>query len=238
MRIFVFVGLLAAAACWAQEAASNPQPPSSQVSAQAAAASQKQTITVPAGTRISLSLASPITSKAARPGGSVRAVTGFPVTVGTQLVIPVGTYVEGVIDKVTKKGRPDAGLQMHFTRMLFPSGYGVAIDGANTQGKVLRPEPNSTEIAALPSVSGANYALPSQSTPALTPPPHVGPSTGEIVGIAVASAVPVVAILLWHRGRGDRVIFDTGWQFEMVLQSPLTLDAASVAAAVAAPSAQ
>jgi hypothetical protein len=34
------------------------------------------------------------------------------------------------------------------------------------------------------------------------------------------------------------IIFDTGWQFQMVLQSPLTLDETSVAAAVASSSAQ
>ena len=82
------------------------------------AVSEKQTITIPVGTRIPLALASPITSKA-RPGDAVRAVTGFPVTVGTQLAIPVGTYVEGVIDKVTKGGRSGPSLQMHFTRILF-----------------------------------------------------------------------------------------------------------------------
>ncbi len=119
MRILALVGILAAYTCWAQEPASDVPPPTSQVQAQAPPASQSQTITIPVGTRIRLALANPISSKSRR-GDSARAITGFPVTVGTQLAIPVGTYVEGVIDKVTRGGRSGPSLQMHFTRILYP----------------------------------------------------------------------------------------------------------------------
>jgi hypothetical protein len=240
MRILALVGILAASTGWAQEPASNPPQPPSQVQAQAPAASQKQTITIPVGTRIPLALASPITTKSARPGNAVRAVTGFPVTVGTHLAIPVGTYVEGVIDKVTKGGRSGPSLQMHFTRMLYANGYTVTIDGANTQAKALSPGPSSPEPVALASESGSSYALaPQQSStiPTVQPPAS---HTGAIVGLAVASAAAVIAVaVLGHRhGASNGVLFDTGWQFEMVLESPLSVDAASVAAALATPSAQ
>jgi hypothetical protein len=39
-----------------------------------------------------------------------------------------------------------------------------------------------------------------------------------------------MVLMARHGGGGTGVIFDTGWQFEMVLDSPLTVDAASVAA--------
>jgi hypothetical protein len=35
----------------------------------------------------------------------------------------------------------------------------------------------------------------------------------------------------------DFLLYDAGWQFQMILDSPLTLDAAQVAAAAATPSA-
>ena len=237
MRIFALVVLLAASTCWAQEPAANPQPPS-QAQAQAPAASHNQTITIPAGTRIPLALASPITTKA-RPGNAVRAVTGFPVTVGTQLAIPVGTYVEGVIDKVMKGGRSGPSLQMHFTRLLYANGYSVAVDGANTQAKALIPKSSSPEPTAFAGASGSNYALSAQQSPgspALQPPAsHTGAIVGAMVGSAVAGIVAIV-LMAHHQGGGSTVLFDTGWQFEMVLESPLSVDAASVAAAT--PSAQ
>jgi len=239
MRIFALVGLLVASTCWAQEPASNPQQPF-QAQAQAPAASQNQTITIPVGTRIPLALASPITTKA-RAGNAVRAVTGFPLTVGTQLAIPVGTYVEGVIDKVRKGGRSGPSLQMHFTRILYANGYSVAVDGANMQANALSPKSSSPDLTAFARESGSNYALAAQQSSGLPPLPNPGSHVGAIVGVTVGTAVAgiVVAVLLaHHQGGGSVVLFDTGWQFEMVLQSSLSVDAASVAAAAATPSAQ
>ena len=132
MRFFALVGLLAASTSWAQQPVPNAQQSPSQVEAQAPAAGQHQTIVVPAGTRIPAKLASPVTAKSGRPGDSVRAVTTFPVTVDTQLAIPAGTYIEGVIDKVHKRGPSGPVLLMHFTRILYGNGYGVPVDATNT----------------------------------------------------------------------------------------------------------
>jgi hypothetical protein len=152
----------------------------------------------------------------------------------------VGTYVEGVIDKVKKGGRSGPSLQMHFTRILYANGYSVPIEGASTQAKALSHESSSPKPTALASESGPNYALaaePSSQLPVLQPPPsHIGTVVGMAVGSAVAGIVAVV-LTSRHRGWGYGVLFDTGWQFEMVLQSPLSVDAASVAAAVAGPGA-
>jgi hypothetical protein len=57
--------------------------------------------------------------------------------------------------------------------------------------------------------------------------------------VAVGSAaVTILAVVFGHRHRYDNALFDSGWQFEMVLQSPLLLDADKVAAAIAIPIAQ
>jgi hypothetical protein len=159
------------------------------------------------------------------------------------LAIPVGTYVEGVIDKVTKGGRSGPSLQMHFTRLLYANGYSVGVEATNTQAKALRPEPGSPELSAFTGATGPNYAAPAQQSvgsPTVQPPAsHVGAIVGVMVGTAAAGIVAAV-LLARHRGGSSGVLFDTGWQFEMVLVSPLSVDAASVAAAasVATPSAQ
>ncbi|HUJ29648.1 MAG TPA: hypothetical protein VLY23_00075 [Candidatus Acidoferrum sp.] len=242
MRRVALVGLLAASTCWAQGQASNPQPPASQVQAQALDAPQGQTITIPVGTRIPLALSSTVTTKS-RPGNTVRAVTTFPVTVGTQLAIPTGTYVEGVIDKLTRGGRSGPTLQMHFTRILYANGYSVAIEGSNSQAKIVDPGINSPEPMVRPAAfesesgtnDGAHYVLAAQQQqpPPLQPPAsHIGLAVGLAVGAAAVGIVSVI-LLNRHYGAGSGVLFDTGWQFEIVLQSPLSVDAAKVAAAAA-----
>src|SRR5271157_4037506 len=164
MRILAILGLLVNLTCWAQEPASNPQPPPSQVQAQAPAAPQDQTITIPAGTRIPFSLASAITRKSAKQGNPVRALIGFPVTVGTQLAIPAGTYVEGVIDKVTMRGRNGPTIQMHFTRILYANGYSVPFDATNTQAEVFTPGSSAPQASAFDGQNGSSYALAAQQS--------------------------------------------------------------------------
>jgi len=233
MQVLVLLGLLACSTLWVQEPSSNPQPPPSLVQGVAPATPPIRTITVPAGTRIPLALAGPINSKT-RPGAAVRAVTGFPVTVGSKLAIPVGTYVEGAIDKVSKGGRSGPNLQMHFTQLLYANGYSVDIDGASLQAKALSPDSRSSEAAALAANGGSGNSLAAQAlpeTPPLQPPvSHIGIAIG--IGVAAAAAGIAIPLILLHHGGGRVVLFDTGWQFEMVLNSPLSVDAASVAAAV------
>lgn len=240
MRLLIMIGLLTASGCLAQEQAPGPQEPATQAQAPAPGAAQKQAITIPAGTRVPLTLTNPIHSKSSRRGDSVRAVTAFPVAVGTQVAIPAGTYVEGVLDKVIKRGPSGhAGLQMHFTRILFASGYNVPLDGATAEAKAGSPGVNLPE-ASTPGSSGANgNVLGFQQTPGPAPLPRLGPSIGLVtaIGVGVVAATLVTAVL-FGRHRGGDTFFDAGSPFEMVLQGPLSLDADSVAAALAGPNAQ
>lgn len=240
MRVYVLVALLVASTCWAQEPAPVPAPASSPIQAQAPAVPQNQTITIPAGTRIPFSLTSAITRKSGRKGNSVRGLIGFPVTVGTQLAIPAGTYVEGVIDKVTH-GSNGPGLQMHFTRLLYANGYSVPFDATTVQAELSTPQSSTLQASAFEGENGSSYALAAQQSPTLptvTPPPsHIGLAVGLSVGLVVATVVSAVLLSRLHGG-GDAILLDAGWQGEMALQSPLTVDAASVAAAVAPPSTQ
>lgn len=232
MRIYTLALLIAAFTNLAQATTANPQAAVPEQSP--TGAPESQTIVVPAGTRIPMSLAGPIQVKSARPGTAVRAVTGFPVTVGSQLAIPAGTYVEGVIDKLLKHGRTGPTLQMHFTRILYSNGYSTAIDGANVMAR-LKTSSGTEEGDALAGESEDGEALLAQATqPTL---PHNGPSVGTMVGIGigVTAALAVVGLLYMHHLGGGRAaqVFDAGWQFEMVLQSPLRVNATSVTPASA-----
>ena len=249
MRLVAIAGLLIASGCWAQEPAPSSQQPPTQVQEQTAPAAQKESLTIPAGTRIPLTLANPIRTRTARPGDSVRAATAFPVTVGTQEMIPPGTFVEGSLEKVIKKdasGQP--ALQVHFTRIVFANGYAAALDGAMAQARNGAPDNSSAAASTFNGQNatgngngtGSGYSMGFQQPPTLPPlPPLPGPHYGPIIGTAAGSAAVAILLgVLAHRHRNDDALFDAGWQFEMVLQSPLLLDADKVAAAIALPSAQ
>ncbi len=219
--------------------------------------SAQQTITVPAGTAIPLTLINPIRSKSSKPGDAVRATVAFPVTVGTEVAIPAGSYVEGALQQVTARagstGQPE--VTIHFTRLLFANGYSVGLDAENTQaewqapatpGAITPAEETTSDPMPLRDVSApaadpqphllrAAYALEGQQQPALPPLPQVGPSPGVVIGAVMGGAAAfTIGMLLWSRHRAgslDYVLFDGGWQFQIVLQKQLVIDPARAAAA-------
>jgi hypothetical protein len=242
MRLLLIGALLTATACVAQEPTAEVQQAAPTVQMQAQPEPENRMLTIPAGTRVPLTLTSPMRARAMRKGDSVRAVTAFPVTAGQQVAIPAGTYVEGMIDKIIKRGPTGStGLEMHFTRIVFPNGYNVALGNATAVAKAAGTGANSPGASAPGSNSAAGYAEGFQQPPPPTPPPlqKVGPSPGVVAGsvLGVGAAVTVVAVLLGRHRAGD-IVFDSGYQFEMVLETSLVLDADRVADSMAGSSAQ
>jgi hypothetical protein len=252
MRWMSMIGLLAATGALAQEGVPSHSSSSTERQEQAPAAAPEQaaTITVPAGTRIPVKLTYSVWSKTAHVGDAVHAVTVFPVTVDTTVAIPEGTYVEGVIDKVVKRTSANhPALQMHFTKLLFANGYAVPLQEATAEARAGKDSGTVATASApgegAPGVNSSGNSgvvgnsFGAQQPPVVTPPPMPGPSVGEVVGIGVGvTAASVIAMVLLGRHRSGYTMLDAGSQLEMVLQDPLTLDAAQVAAAMATPSAE
>jgi hypothetical protein len=205
-------------------------------------AAHAQAVTLPAGTTIPLTLMTVIKSKSTKPGDPIRAVVAFPVTQGTQLAIPAGTYVEGEVIKVSAKPTSNQAptLRVHFTQLVFTNGYSVPLNGENTQALLITPEENApaNEVAELTPLRmpGANFAMAAgqETMPTLAPvgPPKAAVIGGVLGGFA-AFAITMFALARHRVNSYDFAVFDTGWQFQLVLDSPLTLDLAQVTAAAA-----
>lgn len=211
MRRIVAAILLTAWAGIAQEAAAQAPQPDAQLPPHDASTNQKSTITVPAGTKVALALTSPLWAKTAKVGDTVHAATAFPVTAGNNMAIPPGTYVEGRIDAMTRPSwlSAHAEFQLHFTRLIFASGYTVEL-------------PDVIENA------GATGSQAAASNPqAFQPDRNANASSGA--GADIEAAVARVYVQVTSR---NDILLDEGAPIEMLLQSPLSLDAGSVVAAV------
>src|SRR5260370_1235745 len=88
-------------------------------------------ITIPAGTRLSLALYRPLSFTHTRPGDSVHLHFVFPVTNGNRIVIPPGTYVQGIIDEITRYDRryEVLAIRLRSADVIFTTGYIVQISG-------------------------------------------------------------------------------------------------------------
>ncbi len=213
---------------WTQAWATGFAPQQTPAPAEAAAA----TIELPAGTAVPLNLVSTIKSKSSKPGDAVQAVVAFPVTVGNQLAIPAGTYVQGTLVRTAapkgsrKVKNSGPALQIHFTKLLFANGYTVALDAENAAAGVgpLGAAAEGSKVATIredepmgyaagvkrsygPSADEAfDYAQPQfpEPTPTLPPLPQVGPSKAAVIGGVLGgfAVLTTVLLVLAHRARG------------------------------------
>src|ERR1700733_349964 len=112
-------------------AVSAPMPASSASAASAAAPQNTNASVIPAGSRIPLLLKQAISTKNAREGDSVYAETAFPFVLNEHVLVPAGTYIQGKISHVERAGHGHgrAEILMHFTSMVYPSGYTVMLPG-------------------------------------------------------------------------------------------------------------
>jgi hypothetical protein len=217
----------------AAAAAPVPPPPPAEV------ASSQKIYTVPAGTKVLLQLRSAINTKSAKPGDGVYLGSTFPVVVGNRVMIPSGVYVQGVVDRVERAGRVKgrAQLDMHFTSIIFPNGSVVEVPGMvnnlpgatdqtvkNDGEGTVEQSPNKTRNAG----KVAQVSVPTGATIGAIGGLHSGhPLGGGLAGVGAGLAVMGLATLFT---RGADVNIPTGTQVEMVLQRPLYLEDANLAA--------
>lgn len=195
-----------------------------------APAPEKRLLIVPSGTKIPVALRQPVSTKNAQPGDPIYGQTTFPVFVEDQIMIPGGTYVQGVVDYVKRAGRikGTAELRFHLTKLIYPNGYvldmAAAIEQVPGSDSALMKEPGTvkhdsekgkdlekigrgaTQGAVIGGVAGI----------AASPTPR-GYGVGGLAGIAAGSMIGLLA-------RGSDVRFENGTVVDVVLNHAIALD--------------
>ncbi len=227
---FVVLGLLAAMAAvqgLGQTTAATPTP---------AAEAPSQTFTVPAGTKVLLSLKSGINTKTAQQGDGVYLVSSFPVVGGSRVMIPVGVYVQGVVDHVVRPGRVKGRAQivLHFTTMIFPNGSVVEVPGVlnslpGSDGPKVKDSEGTVEQAGNKGRDVGNIA----KGAAIGAGAGVfgGAETGDVAkNVGYGSLAGAAAGTLYTLfTRGNDIVIPSGTSVEMVLQRPLVLQQSQLA---------
>ena len=202
----------------------------------------KKNYTVPAGTKVLLSLRSAVNTKSAKPGDGVYLSSAFPVVVGNRVMIPAGVYVQGVVDRVERAGhvKGRAQLDMHFTSIIFPNGTVVEIPGLvdslpgarkqqvkdDGEGTIQQDGDKTRNMGKV-----AEVAVPTGGTVGSIAGLGSGhPLGGGIAGIGAGLATAGIVALFT---RGADVNIEVGTQVEMVLQRPLLLEDANLSGATA-----
>jgi hypothetical protein len=192
--------------------------------------------TVPAGTKVLLSLKSGINTKTAQHGDGVYMVSTFPVVGNSRIMIPVGVYVQGVVDRVQRPGRVKgrAQIDLHFTTMIFPNGQVIEVPGVlnslpGSDGAKVKDSEGTVEQAGNKGRDVGNVL----KGAAIGAEGGVigGAATGDVArgaaygGLAGAAAGTLYTLFT----RGNDIVIPTGTSVEMVLQRPLILEQSQLA---------
>jgi type IV secretion system protein VirB10 len=194
--------------------------------------SEKPTLTIPAGTRVPLSLKQAISTKTAKDGDPVYAETAFPYVVNDRVVIPAGTYIQGRIERVQRGGhvKGRAEVLIHFTSMIYPNGYTVMLGGSveNTPGAEKTSMKDSEGTIRQDSDAGkkAKEAAGGATTGAVIGAVTAG---GKGAGIG-AGAGGVAGLAVGMLSRGADIRLEPGSSIEMEIQRDVTVDASRVSA--------
>lgn len=190
----------------------------------------KPMLTIPVGTQIPLTLKQAISTKTAKDGDPVYAEAAFPYVVNEQVVIPAGTYIQGKIEHVQRGGhvKGRAEVLIHFTSMIYPSGYTVMLGGSveNTPGAEKTSMKDSEGTIRQDSDAGkkAETAAGAATTGAV-----IGAVTNGLKGAGIGAGIGGAAgVAVGMLSRGADVRLEAGTSIEMEIQREVSVDSSRI----------
>ena len=223
MRLTVVMFLLSGLAAAQANPATRSDPP-------AAATSEAAQLAIPSGTKVPLALKQSISTKNAREGDAVYAVTTFPVVINDRIVIPAGTYVQGRISSVKRGGhiKGRAEVLMHFSTLIYPNGYTVVLPGAIENVPGAEKTSMKDEEGTIRQDSQTGEKAKTVATAAGTGAVIGGLSNGVKGGLIGAGIGGGIGTAIGLFSRGNDVRLDAGTTLEMVIQREVPLDATRI----------
>lgn len=182
---------------------------------------------IPAGTHVLLRMVNSVSTRTAKAGEQVYLTTASPIAVAGEILVPVGTYVQGTVAESKRSGRIKgrAEIALHLDTLTFATGKAVAIaphidsvDGGQFGQQVEDPEgtvkqsggklQDAGRIAILAGSGAAIGGIAEQTW------------RGAGIGAGAGFAVGVATVLLT---RGREVDLRQGRTLDVVFDRPLSL---------------
>ena len=183
---------------------------------------------IPQGAHVLLTIQNSINTRTAQAGDFVYLRTSSPISAGGEIVVPVGSYVQGVVAEAKRSGRVAGRAQLAIRLETLTLGSGKVLkfsphlssvdagdNGQKVVGKegVIEQAPNHGEdakqIAILAGSGGAIGGLADRSW------------KGAGIGAGVGSAVGLATVLLT---RGKEVELQQGATLDVVFDRPVTIE--------------
>lgn len=183
---------------------------------------------IPQGSHVALRMVNSITTRTAKEGDFVYMTTATPIAANSQIVVPVGSYVQGVVSKSVHSGRVSgkAELGIRLDMLTLPDGRVVriaprlaAVESEDTSQKVTGKESqiqqgsghgeDAKTVATLAGTGATMGAVVDRSV------------RGAGIGGGAGAAVGLAAVLLT---RGKEVALRQGSTVDVVFDRAIPVD--------------
>lgn len=189
---------------------------------------------IPAGTHVLLRMVGSVSTRTAKAGDLVYLQTASPIAAGGQILVPVGTYVQGTVAEAKRSGRVKgrAEIALHLDTFTFSSGKSVkiaphvdSVDPGNTgersesgqqvsdnEGTIKQAGTKLQDTGRIAILAGTGAAIGGLA---------VRSWEGAGIGGAAGGAVGLATTLLT---RGKEVDLRAGSTLDVVFDRPLTIE--------------
>jgi hypothetical protein len=182
---------------------------------------------IPKGSHVLLQMVNSITTRTARAGDQVYMRTASPIGVSDRIVVPVGSYVQGVITSVERGGRVSgrAELSLRLDTLTLPAGRTLRFSGGlqsvdaqgsgqktEDEGAIRQGPDHGRDAARILVTAGSGAALGAMVDRSVR---------GGGIGAAAGGAVGLAPVLLT---RGRDVELRPGATLDVMLDRPLVIE--------------
>jgi hypothetical protein len=177
----------------------------------AAAVSTASGAEIPAGTHLLLRMEHSVSSRSAKVGDGIHLRTSVPISAGGRIVVPIGSYAQGVISAV-KRGKR-AELQIQLMTLMLPSGEVLAVfpKTSSIGADAIRPA-GRPGLGAYPGAGPLGLAVAGAIA---------GGQIGARAGLGVGAAVVLISAIAGHR---YDVELRQGSAVDVVFERPAVLE--------------